>query len=664
MKMQIRTKIIAGFVIVLVFMLFLSIYSVNVTERTLTNSVGESAIFLADEMMKRINREIISYIEQLELLSRDNTLQEFIIESNKEFEKLKNVEELIAKRNKQWNLSQSDDKIDFISKINKNKLSKLLRQKFIDFYREKYNYSIFSEIFVTNKFGVNVAQTGKTTDYEQSDEEWWQISKEKGLYLKYLEYDESGEGYVISIGIKVRDSNGNFIGVLKAAISGKYIARIAEFTIKKHKTAEIYLLTHNKDLIYSSNNNILKKESANPFSSLFDNIKGESGFFTLTVDDGKDKLFSYITSRGYGDFEGLSWILLVEHSVEEILEPVFSLRKKVIAVSAILILISIILAIIISHSISSPLKKLIKGVKIIGKGELNYKLDIDREDEIGHLAKKFNEMTENLREVTVSRDELDQEIKERKQAEEELKKYREHLEELVEERTEELKETQKQLMQREKLATLGKFAGGLAHEIKNPLAVIDSSLVYLQYQDYEDEKLLKHMERIRTSIKKADEIIDSLRRLSKIQKPEKTKLNINKLLQEISAETGISDKIELDLNLPEREIFINGDEVQLSLALKNIIKNAEEAIEDEGAIDIKLELLKSEKCKIIIRDTGKGIEDNELKQIFEPLYSTKSSGLGFGLSLVKQIIELHNGKLKVESNPGKGTKFKIVLPTT
>ncbi|MBS3768553.1 MAG: PAS domain S-box protein, partial [Candidatus Cloacimonetes bacterium] len=501
----------------------------------------------------------------------------------------------------------------------------------------------------------------------------------------------------------------------------------------------------------------------------------------------------------YGDFEGLSWILLVEHSVEEILEPVFSLRKKVIAVSAILILISIILAIIISHSISSPLKKLIKGVKIIGKGELNYKLDIDREDEIGHLAKKFNEMTENLREVTVSRDELDQEIKERqsaekeviksekkyrklfetmeqgvvyqnakgeiisanpaaerilgltqdqmkgrtsmdpswkavdenknklpgekhpamialktgekvenfvqgiynpqkngytwiivncipqfkkgkdeayqvhsiflditqrKQAEEELQKYREHLEELVEERTEELKETQKQLMQREKLATLGKFAGGLAHEIKNPLAVIDSSLVYLQYQDYKDEKLLKHMERIRTSIKKADEIIDSLRRLSKIQKPEKTKLNINKLLQEISAETGISDKIELDLNLPEREIFINGDEVQLSLALKNIIKNAEEAIEDEGAIDIKLELLKSEKCKIIIRDTGKGIEDNELKQIFEPLYSTKSSGLGFGLSLVKQIIELHNGKLKVESNPGKGTKFKIVLPTT
>ena len=99
-----------------------------------------------------------------------------------------------------------------------NGLSKRLKEK-IDFYEKKYGYRIFGEVFITNKYGANVAQTGKTTDYRQDDEKWWQVAKDKGLYVEDVEYDESADVYSIDIGIRVEDLKGNFLGVIKVVLN-------------------------------------------------------------------------------------------------------------------------------------------------------------------------------------------------------------------------------------------------------------------------------------------------------------------------------------------------------------------------------------------------------------------------------------------------------------
>ena len=96
------------------------------------------------------------------------------------------------------------------------------------FYEEKSGHKVFGEIFITNKYGANVSQTGKTTDYRQDDEEWWQKAKSDGLNVADLEYDESAHIYSTDIAIRIDDKNGNFIGVMKVVVNAEEIVEEIE----------------------------------------------------------------------------------------------------------------------------------------------------------------------------------------------------------------------------------------------------------------------------------------------------------------------------------------------------------------------------------------------------------------------------------------------------
>ncbi|MBS3742178.1 MAG: PAS domain-containing protein, partial [Candidatus Cloacimonetes bacterium] len=256
----------------------------------------------------------------------------------------------------------------------------------------------------------------------------------------------------------------------------------------------------------------------------------------------------------------------------------------------------------------------------------------------------------------------EQDITDRKKAEKELEKYRKHLEDLVKERTKKLEETQQELIAKQQLATIGKFAGGLSHEIRNPLAVIDSSAYTLEQKDYTDEFLRKHLKRIREAVKKSDQVINSIRRLTQKRGPQLKKLLLNDLLIKLERKMNLPSGINFVLNLPEEKIWIKGDRIQLNICFDNLLQNAMDAIEETGEISIKLQKIDSEKCKITVIDTGLGIKPDYINKIFEPLFSSKSFGIGFGLSLVKKIVESHHGVINVESEPGLSTKFTILLP--
>jgi len=256
----------------------------------------------------------------------------------------------------------------------------------------------------------------------------------------------------------------------------------------------------------------------------------------------------------------------------------------------------------------------------------------------------------------------EQDITKRKKTEKKLAEYREHLEELVDKRTEKLKKAQKELINKERLAAMGELAGGIAHEIKNPLATIDSSAVNLQYQNYEDEKINKHLGKIRDAVKRCVEVIDSLRRLKSKEKPQLETTNLNNFLTNTLDQIKAPEHIKLITKISQKNIFIKSDKAQLRICLKNLVRNSIDAIENEGKINVKLDLANTSKCKITITDNGIGIDKNELDKIFEPLYTSKSTGIGFGLSLVKRTLEVHDGEIKVNSKPGKGTTFEIILP--
>ncbi|MDY6968090.1 MAG: AAA family ATPase [Spirochaetota bacterium] len=255
-------------------------------------------------------------------------------------------------------------------------------------------------------------------------------------------------------------------------------------------------------------------------------------------------------------------------------------------------------------------------------------------------------------------------ISARKQAEGELARYRDHLEDLVKERTKELKDTQEKLIAGERLSVLGQVAGSISHELRNPLGVIDSSVYFLHNRlDNSDPKVVQHLYRIKSHIKRATDIIESLLNLTRMKEPQKERLDFVKVLSEAIITSKIPPSVKIVRDIPEEKIMISGDREQISIVFLNIIKNAVDAIEGEGIITIRTRIAEGgEFTEVTFKDTGSGITEEELKKIFQPLYSTKSSGIGFGLSISQQIVEKHGGKIYAVSDPGTGASFVVRFP--
>ncbi len=390
MRIRIGVKLMAGFALVILLMVALSLYLTSISQKSLRQAVGKSSIFLAEEMLKRINRSIYHKIEELQIFSKNTLVQEMLSESNREFEKLDDIKETIIQEDRKWVSAPKNQTTQFMQDLISNKLSNNIRRQITLFYQNKYGYNVFEEIFITNRFGANIAQTIKTTDYRQDDEEWWQIARATGFYVSDVEYDESAGAHGNAIAVRIDDETGNFIGILKAILSVKEVIRETELTTKKYESTSITLTTKDGLLIYRTGVFKFLEKWSN--KNLFEIIKNKRGFFTAK-DGGIEKLFSFAHSKGSRELGGLEWILVMEHDIEEVLKPAFVLRNAMIVASLILIILSIIIALLISRSITAPLAILSKSVEIIGKGDLKHRVDLKVKDEIGELGLVFNQMT-------------------------------------------------------------------------------------------------------------------------------------------------------------------------------------------------------------------------------------------------------------------------------
>jgi len=167
-----------------------------------------------------------------------------------------------------------------------NELSEDIRKNFVDKINPKTGHSVFAEVFLTNEYGANVAQSGKTTDYRQDDKDWWQKAKVNGISIGKTEYDESAKIDSIPIGIKITDEDGNFVGVLKAALSVGSIIQEAEISTQYDETTQVNIVTDDGYLIYSTKAFRFNEDISD--HSFFDKLQSgqQQGFF---VDDGESK---------------------------------------------------------------------------------------------------------------------------------------------------------------------------------------------------------------------------------------------------------------------------------------------------------------------------------------------------------------------------------------
>ncbi len=266
---------------------------------------------------------------------------------------------------------------------------------------------------------------------------------------------------------------------------------------------------------------------------------------------------------------------------------------------------------------------------------------------------------EGIRILTLCRD-----ITSRRKARKELEEYRDRLEELVEDRTYELKRAQEKLLTSERLAAIGRFAGSIAHEIRNPLNTISNAAHLLSKKIGSDESGISvEVSRIKRRAEDISKIIGSVMNIARMEEPIKNYVDITNFLREVISEIVFPKNIILETNITDG-IYSHIDGQQITICIKNLVSNSIQAMPNGGTIKIEASyesFVDSKGIYIIVSDTGTGIAKENIDKIFEPLFTTKTYGIGFGLSIVKMIIEKHGGTITVESD-SHGARFKIFLP--
>lgn len=425
--MKIIHKLFLGYALIALVAAFAGYFIITHSQQVLKQSIGEDSVLLAEQLMRNIDGKIHSKIEGLQLYARDSVLTAQVEKSNLKFVQLHDIEGFIRQKDREWVSAPKGSMTPFMQDITDNSLARELKD-IVVFYMEHEGRKGFSEIYVTNRYGAVIAATGRTSDYFQADEVWYQEAvAEENYWVGDVEYDESSSSYACDIVIKLFDDSGNFSGILKGVLNIEEIislikqAEVSEQAHKEHRTMQVKLLTRDGRVIYSSEEFVLFEQLSERFMALLRN--GHSDYVVAMGDKAGegDELIAHHHSRGYQDFHGLGWFLVIEHEAEEIFRPVVELRNFIIVIILIVITISIFIGSFLSHAIAHPIEHFRNVARRIGSGDFTSRVDIESNDEIGELALDFNRMVDDLSEITVSRDELLKEITERKQLEERLK---------------------------------------------------------------------------------------------------------------------------------------------------------------------------------------------------------------------------------------------------
>ncbi|OGL64709.1 MAG: hypothetical protein A3I72_14730 [Candidatus Tectomicrobia bacterium RIFCSPLOWO2_02_FULL_70_19] len=330
-------------------------------------------------------------------------------------------------------------------------------------------------------------------------------------------------------------------------------------------------------------------------------------------------------------------------------------RKTVIFAAAMTFLILCTLGIFLHWRVVGPVSDLLRGTERVAEGDLAYEIPVRAGDEIGLLAVSFNEMTGALQKTKRDLDSLV-----------------ETLEEQVEDRTKALKEAQDQLIQSEKLASLGKLSASIAHEINNPLAgiltyakLLTKRLKSAPADPKTLEQVSKSLPMIERETERCSVIVRSLLDFARQREPLLQEVNVNdvigealSLLMHQMVIKGISVERHLE-DLPA----VWADHGQLRQVFVNIAMNACEAMSKGMTLTVNSCLLPDEgMIKIEFSDTGVGISGEDVSKIFDPFFTTKEKGTGLGLSVVYGIIHRHGGRVDIKSQVGKGTSVAVRLP--
>jgi len=637
--MKIAKKLILSFIAVGLLVGFTGYVAIYFAESALEKNIIEGSDLLSKEILTSIEKNIYIRIIESQELADDPRVKNAIRISNEEFENLEHLEKYIEEKDVDWASGTFEEKEILVKNLIDHENSKILKNK-INFYEGKYGHLVFAEIFTTNKYGANVAQSSITSDYKQSDEEWWQIAANEGFHINDVEYDQSAGVYSVDISMRINDDDGNFLGVMKSVVNlDDVLSSIQEAKLaSNHPSIYFDLINSNNQIIYSTQQDWKIFEdisSKSYFHSLIEETKGHS---VIKENDFMEigEIYSFARSEGYRDFAGLDWILVIGYDAQDVLSSVSSLKITIVVISILIGIVAVGFGLIISRSIVIPIREVIKSTQVISKGEYLGHLKIRGNDEIAILTKSFNSMSDSLQRSI---------------------RHGKNLEEVDNSKNE--------------------FMAMITHELRSPLTPIIGWCDALKNPiilGKLDEKQSKAVNTILNNALKLQSLISDLLDAQKLEmgkmKFDKSKFSVSELMDRVvnNFEHTVKVKNIVLINLTKDEITLTSDEKRIEQVLTNLINNSVDFVQKEtGKIEISC---KEENDSLFfeVRDNGPGIEEEKQKLLFKKFYQADTSlrrehgGTGLGLSICKGIMEGLGGEIFVNSVLGGGTSFHFILP--
>ena len=305
--------------------------------------------------------------------------------------------------------------------------------------------------------------------------------------------------------------------------------------------------------------------------------------------------------------------------------------KRLMATSMVFT-VGIVLIIYLARRYTEPIHRLVDDFKKVSAGDLSVTIPVESNDEIGELAKGFNDMVEKLRE-------------------------REALE--------------KRLYEAEHLSRVGQLASGIAHEIRNPLNYISLAIDHLKNEvvancPEKKDEVTTLTEKIREEVRRANYMVINFMNYGRPLKLRKSEVSFEELMERtlsVLEERLEGQNVKVDQQVAADLPILHLDPELMRNCITNFITNAAQAMQGGGIITVTAEKdVEPDWVRMSFADTGSGIPEEDIEKIFQPYFTTKDLGIGLGLAITERIVKAHGGKIEVTSRPGEGTVFSVRLP--
>ena len=377
----------------------------------------------------------------------------------------------------------------------------------------------------------------------------------------------------------------------------------------------------------------------------------DTGGGEIVLADGSSIVAAYAAVRDLG------WLVCVQQPLESAYVAATRMRRQIGRILLWVIAITVVLSLAVAAHITLPIRELQFAADQLKMGRFEDLPDMTlTNDEIGDLAEEFMQMSDVIKGKT---DEL-------VRAKAELERFQETLERRVHARERELQSAQDELIGKERLAAMGQMASVVGHEIRNPLAVINNSTFFIKTKlnraNQLDDKLGKHIGLIESSISQASSIINEILTYSRSRELKPQVTTLNHFMNETLANFEFPPQVKVVRLFGEPDPVVNIDLEEMRQSVRNILSNAVDVLPRGGGIYVTTKVVEESWARVDIRDTGPGIPPDVLDHIFSPFFSTKAVGTGLGLAVVKKVIERHEGRVEVFTEPGKGSQFRLLIP--